>query len=61
MERLLEASKTQELRDNGTIKPSEVVKISGDVCFAEDVLTGARRLLTNIAETANHTRRVLRD
>ena len=61
MEKLLEASKTQELRDNGTIKPSEIVKIAGDVCFAEDVLTGARRLLPGLTEVQAPSRRVLRD
>jgi hypothetical protein len=63
MERLLEASKTQALRDAGVVKPSEVVKIVGDVCVAEDVVSGARRLLPNITEqnVPTQNRRILRD
>jgi hypothetical protein len=63
MEILLEASKTQALRDAGLIKPSEIVKIIGDVCIAEDVVLGTRRLLPNINEKTHNTqnRRVLRD
>lgn len=63
MERLLEAAKTQALRDAGIVKPSEVVKIVGDVCVAEDVVSGTRRLLPNITEQSVPTqnRRILRD
>lgn len=63
MERLLEASKTQALRDAGVVKPSEIVKIVGDVCVAEDVVSGARRLLPNVTEQSVpvQNRRVLRD
>jgi hypothetical protein len=63
MERLLEASKTQALRDSGLIKASEIVKIIGDVCVAEDVVLGTRRLLPNVNEQTINTqnRRVLRD
>ncbi len=61
MEKLLEAAKTQSLRETGIIKQSEIVKIVGDVYVAEDVLTGARRLLPNVAETAPTNRRILRD
>jgi len=63
MERLLEATKTQALRDAGIVKPSEIVKIVGDVCVAEDVVSGARRLLPNVTEQSVPTqnKRVLRD
>jgi hypothetical protein len=63
MEILLEASKTQDLRDAGLIKASEIVKIIGDICIAEDVLLGTRRLLPNMNEKTLNTqnRRVLRD
>ena len=63
MEILLEASKTQALRDAGLINPSEIVKIIGDVCIAEDVVLGTRRLLPSINEKTLNTqnRRVLRD
>ena len=63
MERLLEANKTQALRDAGVVKQSEIVKIVGDVCVAEDVVSGARRLLPNVTEQSIQTnnRRVLRD
>jgi hypothetical protein len=63
MEKLLEAHKTQSLRESGVIKTSEIVKIVGDLCFAEDVLTGTRRLLPGLSEnTATTTnRRILRD
>lgn len=63
MERLLEATKTQALRDAGIVKPSEIVKIVGDVCLAEDVISGARRLLPNITEqtVSTQNKRVLRD
>lgn len=63
MESLLEAAKTQALRDAGVVKASEIVKIVGDVCIAEDVISGARRLLPNITEQNVQTqnRRVLRD
>jgi len=64
MEKILEASKTQNLRDSGVIKQSEIVKIMGDVCVAEDVLTGTRRLLPGVTEAsliATTNRRVLRD
>lgn len=63
MERLLEATKTQALRDAGIVKPSEIVKIVGDVCVAEDVVSGVRRLLPNVTEQSVPTqnKRVLRD
>jgi len=64
MEKILEASKTQNLRDSGHIKQSEIVKILGDVCIAEDVLTGTRRLLPGVTEaslTTTANRRILRD
>lgn len=63
MERILEAIKTQALRDSGLVKPSEIVKIIGDVCVAEDVVTGTRRLLPNVTEQniALSNRRVLKD
>jgi|LauGreDrversion2_5_1035112.scaffolds.fasta_scaffold392549_2 hypothetical protein len=63
MEKLLEASKTQSLRETGIIKQSEIVKIVGDVCVAEDVVTGERRLLPNVTEHSigSTSRRVLRD
>ena len=63
MERLLEATKTQALRDAGIVKPSEIVKIVGDVCVAEHVVSGVRRLLPNVTEQSVPTqnKRVLRD
>jgi hypothetical protein len=63
MERLLETAKTQALRETGVIRQSEIVKIVGDVCIAEDVVSGARRLLPDVTEAtiSSQSRRVLRD
>ena len=63
MERLLEAAKTQALRESGLIKQTEVVKIIGDICVAEDVVSGARRILPGVTEAsvAPNTRRLLKD
>jgi len=63
MERLLEASKTQALRESGLIKQTEIVKIIGDICVAEDVVSGARRILPDITEASvtPNNRRLLKD
>lgn len=63
MERLLETAKTQALRESGAIRQSEIVKIVGDVCIAEDVVSGVRRLLPDVTEATivSNGRRVLRD
>jgi hypothetical protein len=63
MERLLETAKTQALRESGVIRQSEIIKIVGDICIAEDVISGARRILSDITEATINSqgRRVLRD
>jgi len=62
MERILDASKTQLLRETGAISQTEIVKIVGDVCIAEDVVTGVRRHLNNVLEQTSAARRqILRD
>lgn len=63
MERLLEAAKTQALRESGLIKQTEIVKIIGDICVAEDVVSGARRILPGVTEAtvAPNNRRLLKD
>jgi hypothetical protein len=61
METLLEATKTQALRESGIIKTSEIVKIVGDIWVAEDVVTGARRMIQNVGEATQTQRKVLRD
>jgi hypothetical protein len=63
MEKLLEASKTQALRESGVINQTEVVKVIGDICVAEDVVTGARRVLQGVSESSvsSSTRRLLKD
>ena len=60
METLLEATKTQALRESGIIKTSEIVKIVGDIWVAEDVVTGARRMIQNVGEATQTQRKVLR-
>lgn len=59
MEKLLEASKTQLLRETGVISQTEIVKIIGDICVAEDVVSGARRHLVGVNERTIATKRQL--
>ncbi len=61
MEKILETHLVQALRNNGLVKNSEIVKVIGDIYVAEDVVTGERRVLTNINESNIVTKRVLRD
>lgn len=61
MEKILETHLVQALRNNGIVKSSEIVKVIGDIYVAEDVVSGERRVLTNINESNITTRRVLRD
>jgi len=63
MEQILDSNKMQALRAAGTISQSEVVKYVGDIYFAEDVLTGARRQLSSsvIGEVKSSNRRLLKD
>jgi hypothetical protein len=63
MEKLLETSKTQALRESGIINQTEVVKVIGDICVAEDVVTGTRRVLQGVTEASvtSNSRRLLKD
>lgn len=60
MEKLVNTSLIQQLREQGVITPNEVLYEAGDLYVAEDVVTRARRVVHEVKTYMTEGRRVLK-
>lgn len=56
----LDPERIKILRESGVLTPEEVPFFSGDVLFAENVVTKSRRIINNAPSTVTESKRVLK-
>ena len=56
----LDSERIKSLRDLGIISPEEVPFFTGDVLFAENVVTKSRRIINNAPSMIFESKRVLK-
>ena len=56
----LEPERIKILREAGVLTPEEVPFVSGDVLFAENVVTKSRRIINNAPSVVTEAKRVLK-